>query len=138
MAVYMCNLPFTHYENNYVLDHIKGLKPTYYPPGSKPLSRHLLDECYGDVKKKVDLRLRTARWLDFYTDESNNIRKERVINFIVHALRGCGTYGGAFYLYSEINGSKTMDADTQLAYVIRQAMIALDGPGLGPHSHHTR
>ena len=57
MAVYMCNLPFTYYENNYVLDHIKGLKPTYHPPGSKPLSGYLLDKCYRDVKKRVDLRL---------------------------------------------------------------------------------
>ena len=65
--------------------------------------------------------------MNFYTDESNNIRKERVINFIVYAPRGCGTDGGAFYLHSEINGSKTMDADTQLAYVIRRATIALDG-----------
>ena len=57
MAIYIYNLPFTYYENNYVLDYIKGLKPIYYPLGSKPLSGYLLDKCYKDVKKRVDLRL---------------------------------------------------------------------------------
>ena len=57
MAIYIYNLPFTYYENNYVLDYIKGLKPIYHPLGSKPLSGYLLDKYYKNVKKRVDLRL---------------------------------------------------------------------------------
>ena len=127
MAIYMTNLPFNHYENRYVKDHLLHLSPKYATPDRKALSGHILNECYGDVRIKVELRLDAARWLNFYTDESNNIRRERVINLLAHASPGCGTDGGCFYINSEINGSKTMSADIQLVYVLRQMTLVTNG-----------
>lgn len=126
MAVYMNNLPFGHYEDKYVRDHPFHINPKYLPPERKALSGHILAECYRVVYSKVEIRLRAPRWLNFYTDESDNIRRERVINFLAHAPPGCGTDGGCFYWNSEVNGAKTMDAETQLEYVLRQATIATD------------
>lgn len=127
MAVFMNNLPFNHYENQYVRDHLYHINSKYFVPDHKALSGHILNECYGTVYNKVAKQLQAARWLNFYTDESNNIRRQRVINFLAHAPPGCGTDGGCFYINSEINGSKTMDAGAQLEYVLRQARIATDG-----------
>ena len=127
MAIYISNLPFGHYEDPYVREHLYHINNKYVAPDRKALSGHILNECYGDIYSKVELRLKAARWLNFYTDESNNIRRERVINFLAHAPPGCGTDGGCFYINSEVNRSKTMDAATQLEYVLRQARIATDG-----------
>ncbi len=63
----------------------------------------------------MNARLRAPRFLNFYTDESNNVCKDRVINFLSHAPKGCGTERGYFYIHSESNGPRTMDAKTQAA-----------------------
>ena len=123
----MNNLSFKQYEDSYVRDHLYYINRDYKPPEAKALSGHILNECYGAVYVKVDLRLKASRWLNFYTDELDNVRRERVINLLAHASPGCGTEGECFYINSEINGSKTMDADTQLAYVLRQVTIVTDG-----------
>lgn len=78
-AVYMTNLPFSHYENRYVAAHLHGLDSSFKAPSHGALVGHLLDQCYEEVKDKLDARLRAPRFLNFYTDESNNIRKNRVI-----------------------------------------------------------
>lgn len=43
-------------------------------------------------------------------DKSNNICKDRVINFLAYVSKGCGTERGYFYICSESNNAKTMDA----------------------------
>lgn len=88
---------------------------------------HLLDQCYEEVKDKVDARLRAPQFLNFYTDESNNIRKSRVINFLAHASKGCNIEKGCFYIHSESNDIRTMDAKTQTAWLITQLMQTTKG-----------
>ena len=84
----MTKLPFSYYKNKYVAAHLHGLDSSYKALSHSALVGHLLDQCYEEVKDKVDARLRTPRFLNFYTDESNNIRKDRVINFLAHATKG--------------------------------------------------
>ncbi len=88
---------------------------------------YLLDQCYEEVKDKVDARLRAPRFLNFYTDESNNIHKDCVINFLAHAPKRCGTKRGCFYIHSESNGARTMDAKTQAAWLITQMTETTEG-----------
>ena len=126
MAVFMTNLPFNHYENPYVAQHLKGLQLGYEGPNRQTVSGTLLNDCCGAVRKQVEARLQGTRWLNFYTDKSATINKDTVINFLAHVPRGCGI-DGVFYINSEINGAKTMDGNTQLAYVLAQANIATDG-----------
>lgn len=122
-AVYMTS----QYENKYVAAHLHGLDSSYKAPSHGALVGHLLDQCYEDVNDKVDARLRAPRFLNFYTDESNNIRKDRVINFLAHTPKGCGTKGRCFYIHSESNGAKTMDAKTQAAWLITQMTQTTEG-----------
>ena len=75
------------------------------------MNGHILNDCYYIVCIKVDLRFKFSRWLNFYTDESNNIRKERIINFLVHVLSDCDIDEEYFYINFEINGFRIMDAE---------------------------
>ena len=127
MAIFMNNLPFSHYENQYVKDHLHYINPKYVAPHHTALSDHILNKCYGAIYNKMEKRLQATRWLNFYTDESDNIRKQRVINFLAHVPPGCDTDGGCFYINSETNGFRTMNTEAQLNYVLRQARIATDG-----------
>lgn len=106
--VYMTNLLFSHYENKYVAAYLYGLDSSYKASSHSAFVGHLLDQCYEKVKGKVNARLCTPRFLNFHTDESNNIRKNRVINYLAHAPKGCGTEGGCFYIHSDSNDAKTM------------------------------
>lgn len=62
----------------------------------------------------MDAQLYTPRFLNFYTDESNNIHKDRVINFFAHTPKGCGIEEGCFYIHSESNSAKTIDAKARV------------------------
>ncbi len=121
-AVYMTNLPFSQYENKYVAAHLHSLDSSYEALFHSVLMGCLIDQCYEEVKKKVDARLRGPWFLNFYTDESNNICKDRVINFLAHTPKACGTKRGCFYIHSESNsesnGGRIMDAKTQAAWLI--------------------
>ncbi len=116
----MTNLLFSHYENMYVAAYLHGLNSSYKASFYNALVGHLLDQCYEKVKDKVDARLRTPRFLNFYTDESNKICKDRVINSLAHAPKRYGIERGCFYIYSESNGARTMDGKTQAAWLITQ------------------
>lgn len=109
-AVYMTNLPFIHYENKYIVAHLHGLDSSHKPPSYNTPVGHLLDQYYEKTKNKVDAQLCAPRFLNFYTDESNNICKNRVINFLTHTPKSCGTKRGCFYIYSKYNGARTIDA----------------------------
>ncbi len=109
-AVYMINLPFSHYENKYVAAYLHNLDSFYKALSHGALVGLLLAQCYEEVKGKVDVRLRTPRFLNFYIDESNNICQDRVINFLVHTPKSCDTEGRCFYICSESNSAKMMDA----------------------------
>ena len=121
ITIYMGNLLFNHYENKYIKDHFYYINPKYTLSDYRALSGYILAKCYDIVSDKVERELDVSRWLNFYMDESNNIKKQRVINFLVYAFSGCDIEGGCFYIKSEINGSKTMSAKIQLQFVLRQA-----------------
>ncbi len=126
-AVYITNLPFSHYENKYVAAHLHGLDSSYKALSHGALVGHLLDQCYEELKDKVDARLHAPWFFNFYTDKSNNTRKDRVINFLAHAPKRCGTKKGCFYIHSESNGARTMDAKTQAAWLITQMTQTTEG-----------
>ena len=107
--------------------HLHGLDSSYKAPSHSALVGLLLDQCYEEVKGKVDARLHTPRFLNFYMDESNNICKDRVINFLAHAPKSCSTERGCFYICSESNGAKTMDAKAQAVWLIDQMIKTTDG-----------
>lgn len=113
--MYITNLLFSHYEIKYVVAHLYSLDSSYKALFHNALVSHLLDQYYEEVKNKVDTRLRTSQFFNFYTDKSNNICKDRIIDFLAHAPPGCGTKGSCFYIHSESNGAKTMDAKIQAA-----------------------
>ena len=116
----MINLSFNHYENNYVKDYVHDLNSRFELFDHKTLSEHVLNECYDIVQIKVIIKLKVTRWLNFYMNESNNIRRERVINLLAHASSEHKIDERCFYINFEINNSKIINADIQLIYVFRQ------------------
>ncbi len=126
-AVYITNLPFSHYENKYVAAHLHVLHSSYKALSDSVLVGHLLDQCYEKVKDKVDARLLAPRFLNFYMDKSNNICKDCVINFLAHAPKRCDIEGGCFYIHSESYGARTMDAKTQPEWLIMQMTQTTEG-----------
>ncbi len=120
----MTNLPFSRYENKYISAHLHDLDSSYKAPSQSALVGH---QSYEEVKDKEDARLRTPRFLNFYMDESNNIRKDRVINFLAHVPKGCGTERGCFYIHSESNCARTIDAKTQAAWLITHITQTIGG-----------
>ena len=119
-TVYITNLPFSHYNNKYVATYLYNLDFSYKAPSHGTLVGSLLNQCYEKVKSKVDAWLYTSQFLNFYMDKSNNIRKDRVINFLTYTPKGCSTKRGCFYIRSESNGAKTMDAKAQAGWLINQ------------------
>lgn len=126
MSVYMTNLPFTHFENPYVSAHEKAFYPQYTPPSHNLLAGPLLDEAYNIVKAEVDNKL-LARDLNFFTDETGNIRKERVINFCCHVPPSATSTGGGFHIKAETGVAETMDAKTQALWLYQQFIDTTKG-----------
>ena len=84
MSIYMTNLPFNHFGNSYVIVHHQALNPGYKPPHYKLVEGKLLNEAYETVGFKVIQELNAYNYLRFFTDETTNIRRERVIDFCCH------------------------------------------------------
>ena len=126
MAIYMNNLLFNYYENKYVLDHFHYVNFKYTLPNHKTLSNHILNDCYNTVYEKINRKLRSLRWLNLYTNESNNIKRQRVINFLTHAPLEYDSEGECFYIKSKINDFKIMNAKAQLKFVLRQTLNVIN------------
>ena len=119
MTIYMGNLSFNHYENKYVKDHFHYVNLKYTLSNHKALSDHILNDCYDTVYGKVNRELQSSRWLNLYTNESNNIKRQRVINFLAHVFSEYDSEGECFYIKSEINDFKIINAEAQLKFVLR-------------------
>lgn len=117
MAVYMGNLPINHYENPYVLAHHRALHPGYKPPNRAALAGGLLKESYNEVKRKVDAQLDVCSYLNFFTDETVNNRKECVINLCCHVPSTITSSGGEFHIKAETGVARTMTAQVQAKWV---------------------
>lgn len=120
MAVYMTNIPFNHYENPYVVASYKSLHPSYKPPSRKLLAGKLLDDAYETVKTRVMEQLNVCNQLNFFTDETANIRKERVINFCCHVPSLTLSRGGGFHLKSVAGLAEKMTAAVQAEWMIKE------------------
>jgi hypothetical protein len=113
MSVYMTNLPFNHFENAYVIAHHQALSPSYKPPNRKLVAGKLLNEAYDTVKSKVVQVLKSCNYLSFFTDETVNIRKERVINLCCHVPNV-----GCFHLKATTGVAKKMSAAVQAEWLV--------------------
>jgi hypothetical protein len=110
MSIYMTNLPFNHFENAYVLAHHQALCSSYKPPTRKLVAGKLLNEAYEIVKLQVMQVLNSCNHLSFFTDETANIRKERVINLCCHVP---SSNGGGFHLKATAGVAEKMNAVVQ-------------------------
>jgi hypothetical protein len=108
MSVYMTNLSFNHFENAYVIAHHQALSSSYKPSNRKLIAGKLLNETYETVKIKVDQVLKNCNYLSFFTDETINIQKERVINLCYHVLNE-----ESFHLKAMIEIAEKMSAVVQ-------------------------
>ena len=93
-------------------DHLYHINNKYALPDYRALSDYIINNCYETIYSKIEMRLKAVRWLNFYTNKSNNIRKERVINFLAHASPGYDIDEEYFYINSKTNESKTINAAT--------------------------
>ena len=126
MACYMTNLPFSHWENPYVREHERQLHAGYVPPSHSQLAGPLLEWAYGNVKEKVDSILR-APDLNFFTDETTNVRKERVINFCCHVPKTATSTGGGFHLKADVGIARVMDGEVQARWLHEQLVSVTGG-----------
>jgi hypothetical protein len=108
MSVYMTNLSFNHFENAYVIAYHQALSSSYKSSNRKLVAEKLLNEVYDTVKFKVDQVLKSCNYLSFFTDETANIRKERVINLCCHVLNK-----RRFHLKATIEIAEKMNAVVQ-------------------------
>lgn len=115
MAVYMGARPFTLYEEYYMDDFITTLNAAYKPLRRDQLSGPYLDKCYAVTKTSIESRLRTKGRLNFVTDESTNIRKERIINLCCNI-----PLEGAYYICSKAIGSVSMGGEEITAWVLQE------------------
>ena len=113
MIVYMTNILFNHYENSYVIESYRLLHSGYKFFYRKLIAERLLDETYETIKFQVMKRLNACNHLNFFIDETANIRKERVINFCCHVPSSNFSLGGRFHLKAIAEVSEKMDAATQ-------------------------
>lgn len=119
MSVFMTNLPFNHFENPYVIAHHQALHPGYKPPHHKLVGGKLLDDAYETVKLKVNQQLDACSYLNFFTDETANIKKERVINLCCHVPSSATSRGGGFHLKAMAGIAETMTAAVQAEWMIK-------------------
>ena len=113
MSVYMTNLPFNHFESSYVIIHHQTLNPSYKSPHSGLLAGRLLNEAYEITKSKINAILNAFKHLSFFTDETTNIRKKRIINLCCHVPPSVILKGGSFQLKAVANVTEKMTAVVQ-------------------------
>ena len=106
MAIIMDNLPFNALDNKKYLSKAltEVINPQIRLPNYQSIVNKWLDECYLATKAKVDMILANERHLNFITDESSNIRRERIINLCVQVPDF-----GAFYAQSEAIKDETLN-----------------------------
>jgi len=112
MMIFMFNLSFNHYENSYIRAHEQAFHSQYTSSSHMIMTEVLLNEIYQTVKTKIDSML-MSHHLNFFSDESINIRKKRVINLCVHVSKTATSKEEEFHLKVEVDVTKIMNAKTQ-------------------------
>ena len=83
MAVYIGERPFILYNCAYMRNYILTANPANIPPKRQILSGELLIACYKKTIQKAIPWITAERYLNFTTDVTSKIRKERVQNLCV-------------------------------------------------------
>jgi Lon protease-like protein len=87
MAVYSGNLPFTVYENPYLVKFFQ--KIGFKPPSETQLREKLLDECFDAEFKRLQTDIiDKSPFLNFVSDESSNINHDRIQNLCLLTPEG--------------------------------------------------
>ena len=84
MTEYMTNISFNHFENSYVIESFKLLHFNYKFFNRSLIAEKLLNEIYETMKLQIMQRLNVCNYRNFFTDETINIRKKRIINLCCH------------------------------------------------------
>ena len=84
MAAYMTNFSFNHFESSYVIEFFKLLHFDYKFFNQSLIAERLLNETYETMKLQMMQRLNVCNYLNFFIDETINIRKKRIINLCCH------------------------------------------------------
>jgi hypothetical protein len=113
MFVYMTNLSFNHFENSYVIAHHQAFNSNYKLSHHKLVKSKLLNKTYETVKFKVIQKLNASKYFSFFTDETINIRKKRVINFCCHVSSTITFNEERFHLKTTIEVAEKMSAAVQ-------------------------
>ncbi len=126
MSVYMTNLSFNHFENSYVIAHYQALNSNYTSSNRKLVRDKLLNEIYETIKIKVDQQLNVCKYFSFFTDETVNIRKERIINLCCHVSSSVTSNERNFHLKAMIEIAEKMSAAVQVEWVINDCMKTIN------------
>ena len=106
-AVILDSLPLDAFEDKkHLAPILKRFYPTVKPPTSKDIVRIHLPDVYKRTQNEVLNHIKNATLLNLITDESNNIKRQRVQNLCVN-IPG----HGAFYWDSEIINGDTCDGE---------------------------
>ncbi len=112
MTVYMFNLSFNHYENSYIQAHEQVFHSNYTSSLHMTMTEVLLNEIYQNMKAKVNSLLIVSH-LNFFSDETCNIWKKKVINLCVHISTTATSTRDKFHLKTKVEVVKIMNAKTQ-------------------------
>ncbi len=110
----MTNLSFNHFENSYVIAHHQAFNSRYKFSHHKLVKDKLLNETYETIKLKINQKLNACKYLGFFTDETINIRKERVINLCCHVSSTITSNERKFHLKATIEIVEKMSAIVQI------------------------
>lgn len=111
MTIYMLNLSFNHYENFYVWAHEHVFYTQYTSSLHLIMTEVLLNEIYQTMKMKINSML-MSHYLNFFSNESTNIQKKRVINLCVHVSKTATSNEEEFHLRIKVNVTEIMNAKT--------------------------
>ncbi len=117
MTVYMSNLSFNHYENSYIWAHEHIFYTQYISSLHLIMTEVLLNEIYQMMKTKINSML-ISHYLNFFSNESTNIQKKKVINLCMHILKTATSNEEEFHLRIEVNVTEIMNAKTQAHWLL--------------------
>jgi hypothetical protein len=116
--VIMDNLPFNTFDRNKDLSKFFTIiNPSIRLPRRKQLASKYLDDVYNDVSAHVKALINRQNLINFISNKSTNIRKERVLNLCCYCHKL-----GAFYLKYKTIGKGSMDAQ-YLSHWLEEEMV---------------
>jgi hypothetical protein len=90
----------------YMRQLFKALNPNYDPPDRRTIGGSILNNCYSEIQRQVNVEFSQMQYINVIFDESTNIRNHRVFNISL------SDDTRSFYYTSEIIQAKRLDAHT--------------------------